>query len=197
VTRRAQADLLIDDAGKRLDEGNFKENVSLLNEAATIDPANPRVWSRLCVGYQLTEDLELAVSACTHNIKIHPNGFSYNSLALAYMAKKDCPNAVLAFEESARDSKVPVLYRNLVWSLECAQQYDKAIKAALSWVKLSADDRSERVSALENLGALYLKLGQVEATRQAFAEIHSIDSKLDIKTCELRPDNKSVNCSFL
>jgi tetratricopeptide (TPR) repeat protein len=199
-SNRAKAEDLIRQAGTKFSESDFKGNVQLLKSAANIDPTNPRVWWKLCEGYQLTDELDLAIDACKRNIEIHPDGISYNSLGLAYMAKKDYPNAVSAFEKSTKDFRSAVSYSNLVWSLECAQQYEKAIIATQEWVRLSAGDSASQTQALQNLGAIYEKLGQMDKAKDAYATLHKIDSKQNIKTCELKTDSKGslgVNCSYL
>jgi hypothetical protein len=67
-------------------------------------------------------------------------------------------------------------------------------------IELTVDNPSEHISALETLGATYLKLGQTEKANEAFAKVHKVNSELSIKTCELKTDSKdelSVVCSFL
>jgi tetratricopeptide (TPR) repeat protein len=197
---RARADDLITDAGEKFVANDLKGNVQLLKDAARIDPTNPRVWWKLCEGYQLIEEPDLAIAACTQNVELHPtDSISYNSLGLAYMAKKDCPNAVSAFEKATKDSHSALLYGNLVWSLECTQQYEKAIIAAQECVRFSADNSALQTQAFQSLGAIYVKLGQMDKAKETFATLHKIDSKQNIKTCELKTDGKgdlSVSCSY-
>jgi len=195
---RAKAEALIRDAEKKLAADDLKGNVEFLNEAARIDPTNPRVWWKLCEGYQLTEEFDLAIAACQRNVDLRGNAIDYNSLGLAYMAKRDYPNAALAFEKSVKQSPDQISYSNFVWSLESAHQYDKAAQAAQRWVELSAGDPSELTSALENLGAILVELGRADEAKEAFAKVHETDSKRNIKTCRLKRDQKgdvSVVCS--
>jgi tetratricopeptide (TPR) repeat protein len=196
---RAKADDLIGEAGKKFAASDFKGNVQLLSEAARIDPRNPRVWWKLCEGYQLTEEFDLAIAACHRNVDLRGDAIDYNSLGLAYMAKRDYPNAALAFEKSVKQSPDRIFYRNFVWSLESAHQYEKAVPAVERWVELSANDPSELTSALESLGAIFLELGQADKAKEAFARVDEKDSKQHIKTCSLKTDDKSdvsVDCSF-
>jgi tetratricopeptide (TPR) repeat protein len=194
-----RADELTREAGEKFSEGDFKENVRLLKAAANIDPTNPKVWWKLCEGYQLTDELDLSVAACKRNIEINPDGISYNSLGLAYLAKKDYPNAAGAFEKAVKDSQIPQVHSNFVWALLRAQHYEKAIPAAQRLVELTAGNPSELASALETLGATYLKVGQVDKANEVFARVPKVNSELNIKTCELKTDSKdelSVTCTF-
>lgn len=172
---RARADDLISEAGKKFAESDFKGNIQLLSKAAKIDSRNPRVWWKLCEGYQLTEDFDLAIAACRRNIAVHADAISYNSLGLAYMAKRDYANAASAFEESVKQSPSGIFYRNLVWSLESGHQYGKAVPAAQRWVELTANDASEHTWALESLGAICMEIGQPEKAKEAFAKVHETD----------------------
>jgi len=195
---RAKADDLISDAGEKFAANDFKGNVQLLTEAARIDPSNPRVWWKLCEGYQLTEEFDLAIAACHRNIDLRGDASDYNSLGLAYMAKHDYQNAALAFEKSVKQSPDRIFYSNFVWSLKCAHQFDKAVPAAQQLVELSAGDTSELTSALESLGAIFVELGQVDKANETFAKVHVADPKRNINTCRLKTDNKgdlSVECS--
>lgn len=160
VWHRMRADELMKQAQEKLREGSFKEEVRLLKEAANIDPANPQVWGRLCDAYQNTEELDLAIAAGKRQIEIHPNGLDYNSLGLAYMAKKDYPSAVMAFETAVKDSPVDAIYGNLVWALQSTQQYDKAIQAAERGVEVSGPNPVALSQALETL------IGALERTQQ-------------------------------
>jgi tetratricopeptide (TPR) repeat protein len=196
---RAKADELIGDAGKKLAMGDFNANVQILKDAANVDPTNPRVWWKLCEGYQLTEELDPAIAACKRNIDINPDGISYNSLGLVYLAKKDYPNAVGALAKAVKDSQIPQVHNNFVWALLRAQQYEKAIPEVQRLIELSADNRSELTSALEALGATYIKLGQMDKAKEAFARVHKVEPGLNINTCDLRPDNKgdlNLDCTF-
>jgi Flp pilus assembly protein TadD len=145
----------MDQAGAKLREGKYRENVQLLREAADIDPTNPQVWGRLCDGYRNTDEFDLAVVACRRQIEIHPSGLDYNSLGIAYMGKKDYANAVTAFETAVKDFPDPAVYGNLVWALQSSQQYDKAIRAAQRGVEVTDHPPSALAQALGILiGAL-------------------------------------------
>lgn len=114
-TKREQADALIQKAFERFAEEDFKGNVQVLKEAATIDPTNPKVWWKLCEAYQLTEEMTLAIDACKRNIEINPDGTSHNSLGLVYLAQKNYPHAQQEFEKATASSAAdPIFYQNLV-----------------------------------------------------------------------------------
>ena len=160
---RAKADNLITDAGKKFAANDLKGNVQLLKDAARIDPTNPRVWWKLCEGYQLIEELDLAIAACKQNVELHPTaGISYNSLGLAYMAKQDYSKAVGAFETAVVKSPQPALYHNYVWALQSSGQYEKAVAAAERLVEVSSDDTSEVRSSLQTLASAYLAVQQYD-----------------------------------
>jgi tetratricopeptide (TPR) repeat protein len=191
LPKRDQADWLISEAGKKLAEGSDKENVRLLKEAAQLDPSNRRVWWKLCEGYQLTKELDLAVSACKWNIEIDHSGLSYNSLGLVYLAKKDYLQASNAFDAAAKDSQDPGIHKNLVWALVGSRQYQKAISAAQRMVEVSATDPADLGAAYQMLGTIYLKLGQREKAEESFDKLRKVDPKWVYKTCEMTTDNEA------
>ncbi len=190
LPKRDQADRLISKAGEKLAEGNDKENVSLLKDAAQLDPSNRRVWWKLCEGYQFTGELDLAVSACKRNIEINPSGISYNSLGLVYLAQKDYLQASTAFEIAAKGSQIPGIHGNLVWALAGSGQYQKAISAAQRMAEVSATDPADLGAAYQMLGTIYLKLGQREKAEESFDKLRKVNPSWDYKTCEMTTDNK-------
>jgi tetratricopeptide (TPR) repeat protein len=174
---RAKADDLITDAGKKFAADDLKGNVQLLKDAARIDPTNPRVWWKLCEGYQLTEELDLAIAACKQNLELHPtDGTSYNSLGLAYMAKKDYSKAVEAFETAVVKSPQPVVYGNYVWALQSSGQYEKAVTAAERMVEVSSDDTSEVRSSLQTLAGTCLAVEQYDKAISVIQKLVELDA---------------------
>lgn len=173
--KRVYADWVISDADQKL--GNGKERVRLLNKAARIDPTNPRVWWKLCEGYQFTNELNLAIAACNQNIKLHPNdGLSYNSLGLAYMASKDYAAAADAFETAVAKSPRPEVYGNYVWALRSSGQYEKAVATSERMLEVSANDVSETRSALQTLTGAYLAVHQYEKATSAMERLVELDA---------------------
>ncbi len=151
-TKRQQADDLIQKALGKFAQEDFKGNVQLLKQAAAIDPDNPRVWSKLCEAYQLTDEMNLAIDACKHNIEINPDGTSHNSLGLVYLAQKDYPHAQEEFEKATADSSVaPIVYQNLVFALTGSKQYEKAAISAERMIEVSSGDPSNVKSGYELL----------------------------------------------
>jgi Tfp pilus assembly protein PilF len=183
-SKRQQADSLIQKALERFGAEDFKGNVQLLKEAATIDPTNPRVWWKLCEAYQLTDELNLAIEACQHNIKLDPGGLSYNSLGLVYLAQKDYAQAAKAFEKATADSEVPpIVHQNLLWALFGSKQYGQAVLSAKRLIKISADNPATVKLGYEMLGVAYNKVGQEKQAQEAFG-------KADVKSCLLDHDEK-------
>jgi Tfp pilus assembly protein PilF len=151
-SKRDQADALIQKALEKFAAEDFKGNVQLLKEAATIDPMNPRVWWKLCEAYQLTDEMNLAIDACKRNLEINPDGISHNSLGLVYLAQKDYAHAVPEFEKATADSAVPpIIYQNLVFALTGSKQYEKAALSAERMIEVSAGDPSNVKSGYELL----------------------------------------------
>jgi Tfp pilus assembly protein PilF len=151
-TRRQQADALIQKALERFAAEDFKGNVQILKEAATIDPTNPRVWWKLCEAYQLTEEMNLAIDACKRNLEINPDGVSHNSLGLVYLAQKDYKHAQQEFEKATADSSVPpIVYQNLVFALSGSKQYERAASSAERMIEVSAGDPPNIKSGYELL----------------------------------------------
>jgi tetratricopeptide (TPR) repeat protein len=195
-TNRGKADALIGDAGKKLAQNNFKENVRLLKEAAAIDPTNPRVWWKLCEGYQLTEELDSAVDACEQEIKINPSDVSYNGLGLVYLAKKDYLHAAEALVVAAKDSKIPQVHSNLVWALMGSNQYEKAVQAAQRMIEVS-DQSPEMQQGLEMLATAYQKLGQIPKARETLDKLRKLGPGLNYQSCEMKNDSDgklTLNC---
>lgn len=189
---------MIEEASKKFSTGDYKENVRLLKEASNTDPTNPRVWWKLCQGYQFTEQFDLAIAACKRQIEITGDFTYYNSLGLAYMAKKDYADAVSAFEKAV-DPQNPGPNRDLVWALLGAQQYERALPETQRLVEGGGGDPSERIFGLETLGAIYAKLGQTKKAQEVFAKIPKTDSGQNVKTCELKTDTQGdlrVVCTF-
>jgi Flp pilus assembly protein TadD len=189
--KREQADALIQKAGERFAAGDFQGNVRSLKEAATIDPTNPKVWWKLCEGYQLTDELNLALDACQHNIELDPAGISYNSLGLVYQAQKDYSRASQAFEKAVADSPDdPSFNQNLAWALLWSKQYEKAVLPAQRLIRVSSNSPTELTLGYEILGVACDKLGQTDRAREAF-------KKANLGSCELGTDAKgdpSINC---
>jgi tetratricopeptide (TPR) repeat protein len=174
---RAKADDLITDAGKKFAANDLKGNVQLLKDAAGIDPTNPRVWWKLCEGYQFIEELDLAIAACKQNVELHPSGgISYNSLGLAYMAKKDYSKAVEAFETAVVKSPQPALYHNYVWALQSSGQYEKAVTAAERLVEVSSDDSSEVRSSFQTLTGACLAVQQYDKAISVTQKLVELDA---------------------
>jgi len=174
---RAKADQLITDAGKKFAANDLKGNIQLLKDAARIDPKNPRVWWKLCEGYQLIEELDLAIAACKQDVELHPtNGTSYNSLGLAYMAKKDYSKAVEAFEMAVVKSPQPALYGNYVWALQSSGQYEKAVRAAERMVELSSNDTSEIRSSLQTLTGACFAVQQYDKAISVTQKLVDLDA---------------------
>jgi tetratricopeptide (TPR) repeat protein len=173
---RAKADDLITDAGKKFAANDLRGNVQLLRDAARIDPTNPRVWWKLCEGYQFTEELDLAIAACKQNVELHADGISYNSLGLAYMAKKDYSKAVEAFETAVGKSPQAAQYRNYVWALQSLGQYEKAVTAAERLVEVSSHDSSELRSALQTLMGAYLAVQQYDKAISVTQKLVQLDT---------------------
>lgn len=150
--KRQEADELIQKALGRFAAEDFKGNVQLLKQAATIDPTNPKVWWKLCEAYQLTDEMSLAIDACKHNIEINPDGISHNSLGLVYLAQKDYAHAQQEFEKATADSSVPpIVYANLVFALSGSKQYEKAAIAAERMIQVSGADPFSLKSGYEQL----------------------------------------------
>ena len=176
---RERADTLIQNAAKKFAIGDFKGNVELLKEAATMDPENPRVWWKLCEGYSLTDELTLAVSACQRNVELNPDGISYNSLGLAFLAQHDFAQATQAFEKAIADPKVPPLvYQNLMWAVFGSKQYKKAVAFGRRYVQASVGDNYHLKIAYELMGVAYDKTGQPHQAQEAFKKAH-------VKSCEI------------
>lgn len=174
---RAKADQLITEAGKKFAANDLKGNVQLLKDAARNDPKNPRVWWKLCEGYQLIEELDLAIAACKQDVELHPtNGISYNSLGLAYMAKKDYSKAVEAFETAVVKSPQPALYGNFVWALQSSGQYEKAVTAAERMVEVSSNDTSEVKSSLQTLTGACLAVQQYDKAISVTQKLVELDA---------------------
>jgi Tfp pilus assembly protein PilF len=196
--KRVQADALITDAAERLAADDFKGNVRLLKEAAKVDPTYRRAWMKLCEGYQLTEELDLAVESCKHMIELDPSGLSHNSLGLVYLAKRDYSQAAREFEIATKDSQIPIVHYNLVWALLGSGQYEEAVAAARRMIEVSASDPSNLRTAYEMLAAAYAKLGQKNKEKEVLERLRTLDPSLkDIKSCEVKPDAKgelSLNC---
>jgi len=190
-SKRDEADGLIWEAGQKLSEGNDKESNHLLEEAGQLDPTNPRVWWKLCEGYQFTEQLDLAVAACMRDIELHHSPLSYNSLGLAYLAQRDYPGAAKAFEKAVQGSQDPSIHKNLVWALLDSGEYEKALSAAKRLADVSTTDPLNMESAYQLLGTIYLKLGQREKAEESFDKLRKIDPKWDFKACELATDTKN------
>ena len=196
---RARANELIAKADKKISVGDFKADVQLLKAAADIDPTNPRVWWKLCEGYELVEELDRAIAACQRQIQVNPDGISYDSLAGAYEAKKDYPDAIATYERAIKISQDREIYDNFVWALLRAEQYKRAISALQHSIELSPNDSPELNDALETLGATYMKLGEVHKAKEAFARVHNAIPELQVKTCALETDSKGqlgVHCAF-
>jgi tetratricopeptide (TPR) repeat protein len=189
-SKRDEADGLIWEAGQKLSEGKDKENIRLLEEASQLDPTNPRVWWKLCEGYQFTEELDLAVAACKRDVELHHSPLSYNSLGLAYLAQKNYSEAARSFEKAVQGSQDPNIHKNLVWALLGSGQYETALLAAQRLAEVSATDPSNLGSAYQSIGAIYLKLGHKEKAEESFDKLRKLDPKWNYKTCELTADDK-------
>jgi Flp pilus assembly protein TadD len=190
-SKRDQADALIQKALQRFAAEDFKGNVRLLKEAATIDPTNPRVWWKLCEAYQLTDEMNLAIDACKHNIEINPDGLSHNSLGLVYLAQKDYARAAQEFEKAIADSaRPPIIYQNLLFALFGSKQYEKAASFAQRFIKVSAGDPPNMKLGYEMLGIAHDKTGKKNEAREAFA-------KAGFVSCQIGSNDKgdlSVDC---
>jgi len=159
VWHRFRAHELIKEAQGQLREGNSNESVRLFKQAENIDPDNPQVWGNLCSAYSILGELDLAIAACKRQVASHPSGLDYNSLGLAYLEKKDYPDAIPTFEAAVKypDSLASAIYPNLISTLQSTGQYDKAILAAERAVEASGQNPIELTESLDNLaGALAL-----------------------------------------
>jgi len=190
-SKRDEADGLIWEAGQELSKGNDKENIRLLKEAAQLDPTNPKVWWKLCEGYQFTDELELGVAACKRDIELHHSPLSYNSLGLAYLAQRNYPEAAKTFEKAVQGSPDPSIHKNLVWALLSSGQYEKALLAAQRLAEVGATDPPSLGAAYQFLGTIYLKLGQKEKAEESFDKLRKLDPKWNYKNCEITTDNKN------
>ncbi len=190
-SKRDQADALIQKALGRFAAEDFKGNIQLLKEAAAIDPTNPRVWWKLCEAYQLTDEMNLAIDACKHNIEIDPSGLSYNSLGLVYLAQKDYAHAAQEFEKAVADSAAPpIIYQNLLFALFGSKQYEKAASFAQRFIKVSADDPPNMKLGYEMLGVAHDRVGRKNEAREAFA-------KAGFVSCQIGSNDKgelSIDC---
>ena len=180
--KRWQSDVLINEAGQKFGAGDFKENVRLLKRAADIDPTYPRAWWKLCEGYQLTKELDLAIAACQRNVGLDPTGLSYNSLGLAYDTKKDYDHAAQAYQKAVADSNIPQIHFNFVWALLRLKQYEKIPPAAQRLIE-STTDSSEITFGFEAIGIAYKNLGQPTKARDAFQKAH-------VQSCEMTIQSK-------
>jgi tetratricopeptide (TPR) repeat protein len=190
-SKRERADRLIWEAEQGLSKGDKNENTRLLEDAARLDPSNPRVWWKLCEGYQFTGELNLAVAACHRNIELHPSPLSYNSLGLVYLDQKDYFESAKTFEIAAQNSEDPDIYKNLVWALLVSRQYEKALPAAQRLADISAPDPANQGSAYQLLGIIYLKLGQKAKAEESFDKLRKLNPDWNYRTCELTTDNKN------
>lgn len=190
-SKRERADRLIWEAGQKLSEGDKSENTRLLEAATRLDPSNPRVWWKLCEGYQLTEELNLAVAACHRDIELHPSPPSYNSLGLVYLAQRNYLESAKTFEKAIQGSQDPSIYKNLIWALLDSGQYEKALPAAQRLADVSATDPASQGSAYQLQGTIYLKLGQKVKAEESFDKLRKLDPNWNYKTCELTTDSKN------
>ena len=190
-SKRDRADTLIQKALERFAAEDFKGNVQLLKEAATIDPTNPRVWWKLCEAYQLTDEMNLAIDACKRNLEINPGGISHNSLGLVYLAQKDYAHAAQEFDKAIADSAAPpIIYQNLVFALFGSKQYEKAATSAQRFIEVSAGDPSNVKLGYEMLGVAHDKMDRKTEAQKAFA-------KAGFVSCQIGSNDKgnlSIDC---
>lgn len=191
---RAKADDLISDAGKKLAANDLKGNVQLLTDAARIDPTNPKVWWKLCEGYQLTEELDLALNACKQELKLRPSSSSHNGLGLVYLAGKEYAEAAAEFEKAATDSNISQIHSNYVWALLESKQYERAIPAAKRLVEVSKSDPPElktTQSAYHYLAIAYMQTGQTDKAQEAVKNGYGSGCSLEIAE---KPEDVMVRC---
>ncbi|HKW62887.1 MAG TPA: hypothetical protein VJN89_10105 [Candidatus Acidoferrum sp.] len=193
--RREIADTLISDAGSKMRNSDDRGNVDRLKEASLADPVHPQVWRKLCEGYQLVEELDQALDACQQNIKVNPDGLSYNSLGLVYMARKDYVHASQAFQVAAQASGSPQVHSNLVWTLLASGQYERGVPEIEKLIQLLAreDERlkpDELKEAYSELGFAYHRLGKEKEAQAAYAQIHRIDPTWPYSSCDMKLDAK-------
>lgn len=159
-------------------------------------------YNSLGLAYMGKKDFRNAVKAFERAVKDSPEPPEYGNLVWALQSAQQYDKAIAAaqrlVEVSATDPPELIeAHETLVWALVRAQQYDRAIPAAQQLVEVSAGDPSKRALALQILGAIYEKLGQMKKAQEVFAKVPKVNSKLNIKTCEFKTDSKgnlSVSC---
>jgi tetratricopeptide (TPR) repeat protein len=169
-------------------------NYFLLKQAADTDPNNRKVWWKLYEAYQLTEEMDLALTACKQELSLHPSSSSHNGLGLVYLAKKDYVQAASEFEKAAADSDVSQIHSNYVWALLESKQYKRAIPAAQRLVEVSKADPPELKTtqgAYHYLATAYMKTGLTDKAQEAVRNGYGVGCSMEVGD---KPEDSVVRC---
>ena len=98
--------------------------------------------------YRQSKDYLRAIESDKKSVSIKPSSDAYNELGLSYLALKQYPNAVLAFQQAIQlEATDPILHYNLAKTYLEMGQYEKSGSSAREALRLKPDD-AEAVNLL-------------------------------------------------
>jgi len=181
---------LISDALKSLQTMDLDTGRKDLDDAAKINPTEPRLWAGYATIAQLLGKQTEVVTDLQHELTYHPNETNFYQALYQYQMQLQQPAAALqtlrSWEKAAPDDPIPA--RRLVSALTDSKQYPEAIRTGNAAIDRLKSTHSDLIALRVAVAAAQAKAGQTKeaadavepllATTTDAAEINSIDAIL-------------------
>jgi tetratricopeptide (TPR) repeat protein len=149
---------------------NFTQALNIMEESVQLDPNNPDAQSQLGFLYSRLNQYENAVSAYSNALNMDPNNYmSAYGLGIAHIRLNQFQQAIAPLTQCTKiNPDFPDAFFNLGMAHERLEQYENAAQAYEQFIKINP---GPAWTGLNQVGAIYAKLGQFEKAIVAFQEV--------------------------
>lgn len=162
-----------DSGESHFDDGNYKDAIADFEEALKLKPNDAWTLRYLADSYQNNGQLQLALNAINHSIRIEPtNGYSYKVRGLIHYDEEEYDKATSDFE------KVLTIEPDNVWSLARladSYQHKKQNQLALEYINRAVDLDSAYAFSFKVRGRIHYEMKRYPDAISDFRRVLEIE----------------------
>jgi tetratricopeptide (TPR) repeat protein/transglutaminase-like putative cysteine protease len=169
-----KAEQLYSNGADALEEGSYRQAVSLLKRVTELEPAHNLAWNQLGRAYLRLDQVDEAIGAFRQQIEINAyDMYAYKNLGLAYFEQRRFTEAESAFQKQL---EINPLDSSAHWSLGAMYLDRRKYEAALPELEKAVVLTPKTATLHALLGRAYLNLGQHDRAMKAFARAVELDA---------------------
>jgi tetratricopeptide (TPR) repeat protein len=144
--------------------------LGLIEESVRLRPDNSEALSQLGLIYSKLNQYEKAVETYTRSLSLDPNNYRTSfGLGLAYVRLRKYEEAISPLQQCTQTNpNFPDAFYNLGLAYQSLEQLENAAQAYEQFVKINP---GPAWTGLNQLGSIYMKLGQYDKAIVAFEEV--------------------------